>query len=272
MQAPSRLTAAYKAAPLTPRHKWRYCVGRGPGPGAQGPTRGRMGSAHTQVVAPPAAFGGLLRTGAPAPGRAACAPWGLAASPRGGAPARRGRPRFAAPVRRFRPRFACRGRASRAPPPAGPGLAPGPVRRGLRPSAVVRPGCCSRPPCSLGGAGLAVGGCWRGPASRLRARGLRPGPPGGLWPPLFPSGGPGCLGCCFLCAFAFLRLSGGAVGVGGFSPAPPRPAAPAGGSGVRWACWARGLRAPAQGPLFGGPLGGPPRGCGRPPVRLFRCG
>lgn len=149
---------------------------------------------------------------------------------------------------------------SRAGPPPRLALAPGPVRRGLRPCAACRPvgsGCAPPPPVS-GAGGSSPRPLWGRSAPRpggLRGLPFRLPPWGGLWPPgaFSPWAWVLCLRRGLLlgrAARASLRSPwrAAAAVVVGFSPAPPRPAAPAGGSGVRVAS----------------SLGPPPRPAGSP--------
>lgn len=227
------------------------------------------------------AFCGSPRWAPPGPllrsPRAALAPLRVA----GPGGARSGRRRFAAPLRRLRPRFARRGRAALACPPLSRSASCAPLRgsAGARwprlPSAPVsrRCGLPDRSPLLCSSLGLVQRVAPRGaaagplPASglrplgyaspgRLRARRLLRPPPGGLRPPVSPSGG-GRLGCARL-----RRLLGAsaaaAAQIVGFSPASPPPLRPPlGGCGVREARseW---LRPPLEWcgllpPLSGGP-------------------
>ena len=205
---------------------------------------------------------------------------------------RRGPCPCARPLRRGAPAAASRGRSgalrprafrpSPAPPPgASPPAPPLGVRRGA-PSPLPSPlaAAAARALPSLR-CGLPVRSpllrLGRGPWASRRPAGSPPPRPlrgfGGGWlpprgparpsGPLVSASGPRGFVCARGPARACCCLSGGVLGVGGFSPAPPRPAAPAGGSGGREAC-SGGLRAPAGVPLFAALSGGSPGARGAP--------
>lgn len=257
-----------------------YHAGQRPGtrPHAGGHP-GRLGAPFVAprpaiVCAPGRAFGPpFLRTPRPA------APGPLPL--RSAASARRARRRFAGPFRRF----AASGAFRALPGPAPRGFPPGSPARGPArgPSPASVPARCRRcpglalaalrAPCSVALASsrarpLGFASARRVPpapsASRLRGRlAPAPGACAALRAACLGPLAPGALAARPRLRGLAVRLSGGVLGVGGFSPAPPRPAAPAGGSGGREAC-SGGLRAPAGVPLFAALSGGSPGARGAP--------
>lgn len=253
--------------------------GSGPEPGpTQGATRAAWVSrcsTHTRYCV--RAWSGLwpalfahsasCRAGAPAP---ALGRFGAARPP---------------PLRGAVPPLCGLGRFSRPPRPRPPGLPPrlprsgsgaGPLPRFRPRSLPPLPGPCPRcaagslfgRPCFVSGAALGLRGGPPGPPRPVRfaASGAAGSRPGGLRGPsgrLSGAVGPRGVGCAPAPGGLAVRLSGGVLGVGGFSPAPPRPAAPAGGSGGREAC-SGSLRAPAGVPLFAALSGGSPGARGAP--------
>lgn len=211
---------------------------------------------------------------------------------------RRGPCPCARPLRRGAPAAASRGRSaalrpralfapSPAPPPgASPPAPPLGARRGAPPplpSPLAAAAARALPSLRCGlpvrSPLLRLG---RGPWASRRPAGSPPPRPlrgfGGGWlpprGPARPSGplvsppAPGALSARPRLRGLAVRLSGGVLGVGGFSPAPPRPAAPAGGSGGRRAC-SRWLRPPLRGSRFSRPSRGPPCGPRGPPSGPF---
>lgn len=124
------------------------------------------------------------------------------------------------------------------------------LRLGRGPWASRRP-AGSPPPRPLRG----FGGGWLPPRGPARPSG-----------PLVSASGPRGFVCARGPARACCCLSGGVLGIGGFSPAPPRPAAPAGGSGGREAC---SVLRPRSGSRFSRPSRGPPCGPRGPPSGPF---
>ena len=184
----SRWWAAHECALPTPS------IVCGPGPSAAKWLR------LVALLGPPPS---LFAHGQPRPLARSVARWGKGPSARVAVPARPARPR----LRRCqsgaqRPSWH---RASLVPPPASPGLCPRPSSVGPAPWAWGPGPSFGRavgffPPAPLSWCvacpAPAVGGCHCGPASRLRARGLRALPPGrGQGPRYSPWGAGRLVGC-----------------------------------------------------------------------------